>query len=350
MDDLIRLFRGIASLAAQYWKALYVLTVLWLTWMHFTTGGVTIDMALGILVLLAGGEAVVRGSVAAARSLGLSEFFIGVVLIGFGTSSPELITSVQAAWHGSPGIAFGNVVGSNISNVLLILGVTAWLFPIVVEEKIATKNSVLLLLLMALFTLVCLIFPLTRGVALFFVAVTGAYVYWLHKNDSSPVETHGMEVVVDTNKWHFVQNIALAVVGVIGLIIGSDLLVASAVEVARFVGMSEAAIGLTLIAVGTSLPELVSSIMAARAGKPGLALGNVIGSNVLNVFGILGIVGLVAPSAVPGDIRFVYNPLMLAVTAVLVYLMYSRRVLSKVTGKYFVGAFVAYTVFLMLFG
>jgi cation:H+ antiporter len=245
------------------------------------------------------------------------------------------------------------VVGSNISNVLLILGITAWLYPISVEEKIATKDSVLLLSLMVLFMLVSFIFPLTRGVALFFVVVTCVYVAWLHKKekDSNSAEVKkDMKVAVDTNEMHFVLNIAMVIVGLVGLFKGSNLLVESAVEVARFAGMSEAAIGLTFIAVGTSLPELVSSVMSARAGKPGMALGNVIGSNMFNVFGILGIVGLFAPSDVPDDIRYVYSPLMLVVTAVLVYLMRKHRVLSQKTGQCFVGAFAGYTTLLMIFG
>ncbi len=300
----------------------------------------------GITLLIGGGYTVIYGSVAVARMLGWSEFFIGVVLIGFGTSSPELFASVGAAWHGSAGLAFGNVVGSNISNLLLILAMTAIITPITVSDQIAKKDAPFLLLLTGVFVLTSLL-PLSRLIALGYIALIAGYIYHSHQSEQAPAETTA-EQKPAFNKQSLLIHLAIAIGGVAMLVFGADMLVAAASQMARGVGVSETAIGLTIVAIGTSLPEFVSSVSAARKGKHGLALGNIIGSNVYNLFGILGVTGLVAPTTVPGDIRWIHNPIMLIATAFVVYVMYSKQVLDKKTGKQLVGAYCAYTVFLFL--
>ncbi len=298
-------------------------------------------IGVGIGLLLISGFLLVNGSVRIARSLGLSEFLIGVVLIGFGTSTPELITSVQAAWHGSPGLAFGNVVGSNISNILLILGISALFYPVSMARAQVVQDGYLLMGLMVLFVLCSMFFPLSRLVALFYVMVVVAYVLRVRQN-SAPAHGVRSELVLPRLVG---MDVAFAFAGVMGLLIGSHVLVTHAVALARLANISETVIGLTLVAVGTSLPELTSTVLAARKGKPELALGNVIGSNVFNVFGILGVTGLLAPTSVPTDVRFVYNPLMLLTTAVLIFMLFKHERLDRQAGYWFLGSFGTYTIF-----
>ncbi len=303
------------------------------------------DVILGIMLLVAGGYAVVHGSVQAARMLGWSEFFIGVVLVGFGTSAPELFASVGAAWHGSAGLAFGNVVGSNISNLLLILAVTAIVQPLSISEETAQKDGPMLLALTAVFVAVSLLFPLWRIVALGYLAIIAWYIWSSHQSGKQ-TEDEATTATATYNKQALLFNIGIAIAGVTMLVFGADMLVAAATELARSWGVSETIIGLTIVAVGTSLPELVSSGMSAYKGKTNLAIGNIVGSNIYNLFGILGVTGIISPSAVPGDIRWVYNPIMLIATAVVVYLMYKKRTLSRQTGGYLFGGYTAYATLL----
>ncbi len=298
-------------------------------------------IGVGIGLLLISGFLLINSSARIARSLGLSEFLIGVVLIGFGTSTPELITSVQAAWHGSPGLAFGNVVGSNISNILLILGISALFYPISMARVQVVQEGYLLLGLMFLFVFCSVFFPLSRLVALFYVIVVVAYVLRVKQNSPPTREVHS----TSARSRIAGVDIGLALVGIVGLLVGSHILVLHAVALAQMAHVSETVIGLTIVAVGTSLPELVSTALAAKRGKPELALGNVIGSNVYNIFGILGVTGLLAPTPVPIDVRFVYNPLMLLATAVLVFILFKHERVDRQTGYWFLGSFGAYSIF-----
>ena len=302
-------------------------------------------IVFGMAILLAGGQVVVYGSVRAARSLGVSEFLIGVVLIGFGTSAPELITSVKAALSGSPGIAFGNVVGSNIANILLILGATVLMYPITVDRRIASRDGPILLGLTALFVLVSLWLPLSRPVALLYVAGLILYVYLMHKNERVGVVGDDQKLLPKDN---LMLNVAIAPSGVGGLVVGAGMLVDSSVELAEMIGISETVIGLTIVAIGTSLPELTASVLAAKKGKPELALGNVIGSNIYNMFGILGITGLLAPSAIPSDIIYLHNPIMLLITLALAFIMWRHTMISSRMGRWFVGLYVGYLLILMI--
>ncbi len=297
----------------------------------------------GIVLLVAGGYAVIHGSVTVARMLGWSEFFIGVVLIGFGTSSPELFASVGAAWHGSAGLAFGNVVGSNISNLLFILAMTAIIAPVAVSESVAKRDAPILLGMTAIFVLISFVFPLERFTALVYLVIVGLYVYVSHQDGKA---NPSVEVVEKTSysKEKIFINLGIALFGVALLVYGADLLIGAASTLARSMGVSETVIGLTIVAVGTSLPELVSTLGAAYKGKHELALGNIIGSNVYNLFGILGVAGLVAPTDVPTDIRLIHNPAMLIATAAAVYVMHTKRVISRQSGLYMIGGYVLYVI------
>jgi cation:H+ antiporter len=265
------------------------------------------SLAGGLVLLAFGGEFVVRGAVGVARKFGISELMIGLTLVGFGTSSPELAASVSAALSGSPGIAIGNVVGSNISNVLLIFALVAIVRPIVVDAKALQRDGWVMLLATLAFIAVAVVFDeISRITGAFFLAALIGYVLfaYLSERKSGPAaKMHEAEVDLHgpapTPLW---QSAGFALIGLAMLVFGADLLVNSAKTIARAAGLSETIIGLTIVALGTSLPELVTSLMAALKGRSDVAFGGIIGSNIYNVLGILGVTALIQPIAIPVDL------------------------------------------------
>ena len=256
---------------------------------------------VGLLLLFLGGEFLVRGSVSVARRLGLSELLIGLTLVGFGTSTPELVTSLQAIGQGSVGVAVGNVVGSNIANILLILGLAAVLSPIVTRPRELSRDLMVMVAATVTVAALCWFDQFNRVTGVIMVAILILYVVMsviLDRKGGPPAELHAAEAQAVTTPDSLLIGIVLAITGLVGVVFGADLLVKNAVIVAREFGLSEAVIGLTLVAVGTSLPELATSVVAALRGKSDVAVGNIIGSNIFNVFGILGVVTLVKPFSV----------------------------------------------------
>lgn len=264
-------------------------------------------LAGGLVLLAFGGELVVRGSVGVARKFGLSELMIGLTLVGFGTSSPELAASIQAALAGSPGIAVGNVVGSNIANVLLIFALVAIIKPIPIDPKALQRDGWVMLAATAALIVVALLFGgISRTTGIFFLVALLAYIilaYLMERRGSPAAEVHEGEVQLHAPAptaplW---RSLAFAVAGLVMLVFGADLLVGSAKTIARAAGLSETIIGLTIVALGTSLPELVTATMAALKGRSGVAFGAIIGSNIYNILGILGVTALIQPIAIPPD-------------------------------------------------
>jgi cation:H+ antiporter len=300
-----------------------------------------LSLAGGIILLVIGGTTVIQGSANVARLLRLSPFFVGVVILGFGTSMPEMFASVGAAWHDVAGLAYGNVVGSNIANLILILAGTAVVRPILVSDAVAARGAPILFGLMAVFVVISLFLPLGRFVALVYLVIMGVYIWSVYRQGQATAHlTVKAEVVYTPEKlW---RNIGVATLGLVLLVVGADILISAASELARSAGMSETVIGLTIVAVGTSMPELVSSALAARKGDHSMALGTIIGSNIFNLFAILGVAGLIAPTDVPWDVRFFYNPVMLVVTGAVVYLMREKKVISRGSGLLMLGCFAAY--------
>jgi cation:H+ antiporter len=244
---------------------------------------------VGLVALFFGGEYLVRGASGIARTFRLSPMVIGLTIVGFGTSAPEMLVSVQAALAGQPAIAIGNVLGSNIANILLILGVSAVIAPLLIPLRKIWRDLGFMLLATATIWVMLLDGEVTRidGLLLFAGLVaflltaflTGAVEPQEEKADATPV-------------WlSTVQTIG----GLVVLVIGARLLVDSATDIARTFGISEAVIGLTIVAVGTSLPELATSVIAAMRKQTEIAVGNVVGSNVFNIFGILGVTALISP-------------------------------------------------------
>lgn len=311
-------------------------------------------LALGLVLLVVGGELLVRGAVELARKFRISPLLIGLTLVGFGTSTPELVTSLQAAFSGSPGIAVGNVVGSNLANILLILGVAALIFPITIARETFKRDGAVL----AAATLMCvaavLVGRLTPWIGALFVAALAGYIYfafWQERRSNAAAHVAAGSPVSDAPKPTPVQillDLALVVGGLLLTILGARLLVASAIEVATQFHVSQTLIGLTVVAVGTSLPELVTSVMAALRKHGDIAFGNIVGSNIYNVFGILGVTAMVKPIDVPAEIANFDVWVMLAATVLLFIVALSRWKITRLEGGTMLASYVAYVGWLGL--
>jgi len=290
---------------------------------------------LGLAGLFLGGGWLVRGAVALALKFRIPAFVVGATIVGFGTSTPELLVSVQAALGGVPGVAIGNVVGSNTANILLILGLTAAFGPIATPWR-EVRGDMLWMLGAALITLpVMLDGGVGRIDGVILMAALGVYLFIsLRRSDPDvpPLPVHDPI-------W---RAVALVLLGLVLLMVGARLLVDSATILARGLGVSEAVIGLTVVALGTSLPELATSVTAALRGQREIALGNVVGSNVFNILAILGITALITP--IPVETRFVTVdvPTMIATTLVLLALVVWRGAISRPAGITMLAAYGAY--------
>lgn len=295
-------------------------------------------VAIGLVALITGGDVLVRGAVGVAQRLGLSPMVIGLTLVGFGTSVPELMTSVLAALDGAPGIALGNVVGSNIANILLILGAAAVLAPMALDGARGRDGVVLIAVSLLCYALIQAGL-IGRGAGTLLVLLLAVYLVATFVLSKGAAAEDLPETAMTT-----LRGLLLFAAGLAGVLIGARLLVDGATGIALDFGISQAVIGLTIVAVGTSLPELVTSVIAARKGQVELALGNVVGSNIFNILGILGVTSLVAPLQVPADMTGL-NAVMLVVTGTgLVALAYGVGRISRAMGVLMLAAYAAYTL------
>lgn len=256
----------------------------------------------GLILLFVGGEGLVRGSVSVARKLNISELVIGLTLVGFGTSVPELVTSLRAIDEGAVGIAVGNVVGSNIANILLVLGVAAVIHPIVTNPRALMRDTSVMVLVTMLLCVMIWFDLFSRLAGGLLVAGLLAYIAFSLIADQTTgddaAEMHAGEGETVEASYGVGVGVLIALAGLVGVVIGAKLLVDGGVIIAREFGISETVIGLSIVAVGTSLPELATSAIAALRGKADVALGNIIGSNIFNILGILGVTALVHPFSV----------------------------------------------------
>jgi cation:H+ antiporter len=298
---------------------------------------------VGLAGLAIGGELLVRGAVGIAQKLNVSTLFTGLVIVGAATSMPEMVASVQAALAGSPDIAWGNIVGSNIANTLLILGVTALAAPIVVTGM-GRRDAVVGLGLSAMLWTLALSGVGARAIGLVFLALLVAYIVWRYRHPSLaiPEEEH----VGHPPGWLFAGGLFGA--GLAVLVAGGQALVSGAIDLARLIGASETAIGLTVVAIGTSLPELAASLAAAMRGRPGLALGNVVGSNIYNILLIGGTTMAIAPFPLPASLAGVQMALLTGSAALLLALLWRGRVIGRVTGGLLTAVFAANIIFVFL--
>ncbi len=284
----------------------------------------------GLVLLILGGDFLVRGAVQVAERLGVSPLVIGLTLVGFGTSMPELVTSVRAALSGAPGIAYGNIVGSNIANILLIVGASALVTPVVVARAALRRDAAVMLVVAAVFAALALAVPFGPLVGGGFVLALVAYIWLTIPQERRGAPTgalHDKEVALGAvdpalepgakrpASW---TAVALALGGLVAILLGGGLLVDGAVTLARTFGISETVIGLTIVAIGTSMPELVTSLMAALRRQGDVAFGNIVGSNIYNILGIGGATALIAPGTVPVEIARFDALVMLGVTLLLV--------------------------------
>jgi cation:H+ antiporter len=306
------------------------------------------ELPAGILILALGGDILVRGATTVARSLQLSRLLIGVTLVSFGTSLPELVTSVRAALLDSPGIAVGNVVGSNTANMLLVLGAAALIYPIVTPPNTLRRDGVMLVLATAVCIAVVIIGRLDRPIGAALVGLLFVYLLYRYMQERRTPQPRDEAEAGDAGKkpanlW---TGLALTGVGIAMVIIGARWLVDSSIELARQYNVSETIIGLTIVAIGTSLPELITSVVAAIRRESGIALGNVLGSNIQNIFGILGVTAVVKPIEVPAEImNFDIWVMTGATVAMLIFAVTDRR-FSRPEGFACLLAFAAYIGYL----
>ena len=295
-------------------------------------------IAVGLVLLVLGGDVLVRGAVGLATRLGVSPLMIGLTVVGFGTSMPELVTSLQATFAGAPGIALGNVIGSNTANILLILGLAALIRAFPVDRSAFRRDGVA----MALAALVALaltqfggIGRLAGGALVGALAVYLVMAYRLERGPQAPETTEPAQGTLSKSLFTALAGIALTIAG-------ARLLVDGATDLARAWGVSEAVIGLTLVAIGTSLPELVTSVIAAVKGRSDIALGNVLGSNIYNILGILGITALARPIPVDPQIAGFDAWVMVAATLALLAMMRSGWRISRSEGALMLAAYAGY--------
>ena len=310
-----------------------------------------LQLILGFALLVAGGEALVRGAVSVASRFGVSPLLIGLTLVGFGTSTPELVTSLQAALGGFPGIAVGNIVGSNIANILLILGVAAIIMPMFIEPVAFRRDGTALAIATVLAVGAILFGSLDRWMGGILLAALLTYMWVAYRTDSVTVTSGTSQASpevapIPVSIW---IALGLAVGGIAVTILGARLTVDAAVTLALLWGMSEAVVGLTVVAIGTSLPELVTSVMAALRRESGIAFGNVIGSNIYNILGILGVTALVKPIPIPTQIAQLDVWVMAAATLGLIVAVAARRRIERRIGLVFLGAYAAYMGWLVAY-
>ncbi|MDW8479004.1 MAG: calcium/sodium antiporter [Xanthomonadales bacterium] len=280
----------------------------------------------GLLVLVVGAELFLRGAVAVGFRLGMSPFMIGVVIVGFGTSAPELAVNVSAALKGSTDMALGNVVGSNIANVGLILGLSALLRPLAVQMRLLRIETPVMILASLLLWWLCFDGGVGRVEgALLLAGFAAMSVVIGIKAGDEPEEVRSELSANPAMARGLPLGLLLLAAGLAALIGGAELMVSAAIALARAVGVSELLIGLTIVAVGTSLPELASSLVAAWRGFNDVVLGNIIGSNLFNILLILGVTALIRPLPAPAEMVYQQLPVMVGF-AVALWVMMARRV------------------------
>ncbi|MCK2126118.1 calcium/sodium antiporter [Thauera aromatica] len=309
---------------------------------------------LGLVVLVAGAELLVRGASRLATSFGVSPLVVGLTVVAFGTSAPEMAVSVGSALAGSPDLAIGNVVGSNIANILLILGISALITPLLVDEQIIRQEIPIMIGVSALLVVMALDGSLSLLESAILFGLVLAYTVFLvvqSRRASKGVQDE-FETELPTSTWdrHWSVQLALIAIGLAMLVVGADWLVDAAVAFARAFGVSDLVIGLTIVAVGTSMPEIATSIVAALRGQRDIAVGNVVGSNVFNILAVLGAAGIASGAGLPVSeaARNFDLWVMLAVAFACLPIMITGREIARWEGGIFLGYYAAYTAWLAL--
>jgi len=314
--------------------------------------------ALGLIALVLGAELLVRGASRLALSFGISSLVVGLTIVAFGTSAPELAVSVQSAWVGQVDIALGNVVGSNLFNVLFILGISALIVPLVVHRQIIRQEVPIMIGASLLLWAMAANGGISRWEGMLLASLIVAYTVFVIRQSRREVAAGKAEL--DTSEvpepgvgWqaHWSGQLLMMIVGLVLLVLGANWLVEAAVGFAKHLGVSELIIGLTVVAMGTSLPEVATSIMAALRGERDIAVGNVVGSNIFNILSVIGISASVAPSdlsVAPAMMAFDL-PIMVAVAVACLPVFFTGGVVGRWEGAMFLGLYAAYTFYLFLY-
>lgn len=307
-----------------------------------------IAIVAGFVLLVWTADRFVNGSAAIARNLGVAPLIIGLTIVAFGTSAPEIFVSAVASWDGAPGMAVGNALGSNIANVGLILGITAMVVPLSVRSETLRREFPVLFAVM----LLCLMLLLDNsldfidGVILF--SALGLMIYWvvnlgLRSRRTDPIASEYEAELPETMPMS--KAVFWFLIGLVGLVVSSRILVWGAVNIAQALGVSDLVIGLTIVAVGTSLPELAASVMSALKNEHDIAIGNVLGSNMYNLLAVMGMPALISPAPLPEQVLLRDFPVMIAMTVALFAMAYGFRGpgrLNRFEGFALIAAFFSY--------
>jgi cation:H+ antiporter len=306
----------------------------------------------GLALLVVGAEVLVKGASRLAAALGISPLVIGLTVVAFATSSPELAVSIKSSLAGQADLALGNVIGSNIFNVLFILGLSAIIVPLSVSRQLIRLDVPLLIVLSALVPILSLDGNLGRLDGILLVTGLLLYLWFLmyqSRKEKGEMLLDGI-AEAESGQPQWIKNIALVIGGLVLLVMGSRWFVNSAVTFAEYLKISELVIGLTIVAAGTSMPEAVTSVIAALRGERDMAVGNVIGSNIFNLMGVLGVTAAISPTGItvsPSVIRFDL-PVMIAVALACLPVFFTGGVISRKEGFLFFGYYLAYTLYLIL--
>jgi len=311
---------------------------------------------VGLGALVGGAEALVRGASRLATALGVSPLVVGLTVVAFGTSSPELAVGISSAFAGQPDIALGNVVGSNIANVLLVLGLAALVVPVVTGMRVVRREVPLMVAASALLWLMALGGQIDRLEGLMLVAGIVAYAAFLVRSSRREAAAVRAEFAAEfgvgagRGMRAVAANLVLAAVGLAMLLVGSSWIVEGAVALARTLGIPEIVVGLTIVAVGTSLPEMATSILAGLRGHRDIAVGNVVGSCIFNILMVLGTAAIVAPTplVVSPSLLAVDLPLMVAAALACLPILYTGRLVDRREGALLLGFYAAYLGYLIL--
>lgn len=312
---------------------------------------------VGLVILIIGGESLVRGASSLARLFGISPLVVGLTVVAFGTSAPELIVNIFAAANGNTDIAIGNILGSNISNIFLILGCAGLVYPLAVKSNTVWKEIPFAFLGVALIFLFgndTLLegrgfneISRSDGIALISLFILFMYYVWGLSTSGKNESTENEEIKIYSTP----VSLSFILAGLVGLFLGGQLFVSQSVIIAQLFGLSEALIGLTIVAIGTSLPELVTSVIAALRKEADIAVGNVVGSNIFNVFWILGISSIIRPLPLNPDMNIDIGMTALATIFLFaIFFIGKKHVLERWQAGIFVGIYIAYIIFLVCRG
>lgn len=306
----------------------------------------------GLVALVVGGEILVRGASSIALKFNITPFVVGMTVVAFGTSAPELLVSLSAALDGSPDISIGNVVGSNIANIALVLGATALVYPIRVYKTSLRVDWPMVMLASLLFYFFIRNYKLEWYEGIIFVAILATFTTWMIRKSRKQGINKKSEVTEEIdpeelNEMHIAVSALFVIGGCLALVFGADWLVGGAKNIARSYNVSESVISLSMVAIGTSLPELATSIMAALKKQTDIAMGNILGSNLFNILSILGITAIAEEIDVNEKILSSDIFWMLGLSFLLLPMMLTRRDINRIEGAILLTSYTAYIYFLI---